>query len=263
MHSTPHSTREQLTKLAEALYRFSQSLDSAFALHLKQLAVDLAGAIAANDQKAITNVLARAEGVIDLGERVGAIAANDKHVIASAIDRSQGLLLPIPAKKSTAAADVFGELVAEEKKQETVVVEKKEMPREEVMAVEEKKVVEKKEEEVQPVVMANHREEEAEVMPMPVRQTPQPFAVPVGQTRQAQRIATATITMMGTPSAADRQERIVTTIRQNPNARMRDLLAALPGVSERTIRYDLERLVSSGIIEREGVGGPATWYRIR
>ncbi len=43
--------------------------------------------------------------------------------------------------------------------------------------------------------------------------------------------------------------------------RLKDLLAVFPDVSERTIRYDLQRLIDGGSIERVGSGGPATYYR--
>lgn len=44
--------------------------------------------------------------------------------------------------------------------------------------------------------------------------------------------------------------------------RLKDLLAAFPDVSERTIRYDLQKLCDGGMIERVGNGGPATYYRV-
>ena len=34
-------------------------------------------------------------------------------------------------------------------------------------------------------------------------------------------------------------------------------------VSERTLRYDLQRLTAEGILERVGASGPSTYYRIR
>jgi hypothetical protein len=231
MTTTPNAAREQLTKLAEALYRFSQSLDSSFAIHLKQTAVELAGALEAGDQAMIAGILAKARGVVALGERVGAIAANDVQVISAAISRSRNLALPVPAKKENAASvEVFAELAQGADVQPVRAAE------------------------VAPADTATKQEEKQQSHPA--------ASQPVQQERTGS-IARMTITATSVPSAADRQGRIVAAIRQNPNARMRDLLAALPGVSERTIRYDLERLVSSGTIEREGIGGPATWYRLK
>lgn len=43
--------------------------------------------------------------------------------------------------------------------------------------------------------------------------------------------------------------------------RMKDIIEAFPNVSERTLRYDLERLAEQGIVERVGQSGPATSYR--
>jgi hypothetical protein len=67
-----------------------------------------------------------------------------------------------------------------------------------------------------------------------------------------------------------RKDRIVERIRQSGNlnssaigCRLRDIQEVLPDLSERTLRYDLQRLVAEGIIERIGNGGPATFYKIR
>ncbi|MDP3948073.1 MAG: DeoR family transcriptional regulator [bacterium] len=46
------------------------------------------------------------------------------------------------------------------------------------------------------------------------------------------------------------------------NVSIKELVAELGNVSERTLRYDLQRLVEQGRIERVGSGGPGTYYRI-
>ncbi len=61
----------------------------------------------------------------------------------------------------------------------------------------------------------------------------------------------------------DRTSAIIEKIRQSGYCRLSDLQGVLPDVSERTIRYDLERLSGQGLIERFGSGGPATYYRIK
>ncbi len=227
MNTTNAQAREQLAKLAEALYRFSSSVDSSFSTYLKQIAVELAGALGAADDAAIAGTLARAEGVLSLGEKIGAIAAKDVQVIAAAIQRSQGLALPVPAKDAP-SVEVFAEIAA----QESAVTKIEEAQQAFADVAPERVAVVQK-----PVPVAEIRHEVREIAPAPIAN--------------------------GSLSASERQARIIAVIRQNPTARMRDLLAALPGVSERTIRYDIERLVGSGMVEREGVGGPATWYRVR
>lgn len=64
---------------------------------------------------------------------------------------------------------------------------------------------------------------------------------------------------------AIRQSEIFEKMRQLPDQKMqlKDIIAAFPDVSERTIRYDLQRLCSQGLLERVGPGGPGTHYRIR
>ncbi len=61
-----------------------------------------------------------------------------------------------------------------------------------------------------------------------------------------------------------RQSSIIETIRSGADAsrRLKDILSEFNGVSERTIRYDLQKLCEKGAIERVGNGGPATFYRI-
>lgn len=60
-----------------------------------------------------------------------------------------------------------------------------------------------------------------------------------------------------------RHAAIMNKIRQLPDCRMKDMQESFPAVSERTLRYDLEKLTERGLIERVGPGGPATSYRIK
>lgn len=59
-----------------------------------------------------------------------------------------------------------------------------------------------------------------------------------------------------------RQSKVLATIRQSGNCRMKELQDALPDVSERTLRYDIEELVGLGKLERVGQGGPTISFRI-
>lgn len=61
----------------------------------------------------------------------------------------------------------------------------------------------------------------------------------------------------------ERQQLIVQTVRQLGNTAMKDLIAEFPSVSERTIRYDLQKLCEEFILERIGNGGPASFYHLR
>lgn len=58
-----------------------------------------------------------------------------------------------------------------------------------------------------------------------------------------------------------RRNIIVEKIRQLGNAAMKDIVAAFPSVSERTLRYDLRKLCERAVLERVGNGGPASFYR--
>ena len=64
-------------------------------------------------------------------------------------------------------------------------------------------------------------------------------------------------------NAAMRQSAIMEIMRQVQNCRIKDLIAAFPGISERTLRYDLQKLCEEGVIERLGPGGPGTYYQLK
>ncbi len=63
-------------------------------------------------------------------------------------------------------------------------------------------------------------------------------------------------------SATMRQSAILEKIRQSDKGRapLKDILAAFPDISERTMRYDLQKLCAQGLIERIGSGGPGSYY---
>jgi len=108
------------------------------------------------------------------------------------------------------------------------------------------------------IVEAVESQTERQVSPQAVRQSPLDDAR--GKSPQAIRQIS--------PQAEIRQSAILQIIRQSGNppdgetgCRMKDIIEGFPGVSERTLRYDLERLSEQGLIERVGQGGPATSYR--
>ncbi len=70
----------------------------------------------------------------------------------------------------------------------------------------------------------------------------------------------------GMKNMAIRQTAIVEKIKSCPPAggcRLKDLTTEFPQVSERTLRYDLQRLAEQGIVQRIGNGGPASYYRMK
>lgn len=62
-------------------------------------------------------------------------------------------------------------------------------------------------------------------------------------------------------NTAIRQSAIINKIKLG-NCRLKDVIGEFPNVSERTLRYDLEKLCNQGVIERVGNGGPASYYRL-
>ncbi len=66
------------------------------------------------------------------------------------------------------------------------------------------------------------------------------------------------------PAGSDkRQTAILAKIKELGNCRLKDLMELLPDVSERTIRYDVQKLADKGSIERVGGGGPFSFYRMK
>ncbi len=65
--------------------------------------------------------------------------------------------------------------------------------------------------------------------------------------------------------APNRQSVILQFVKGLPNGcRMKDLMERFPSVSERTLRNDLQTLISKGILERFGaVQGPFSYYRVK
>lgn len=66
-----------------------------------------------------------------------------------------------------------------------------------------------------------------------------------------------------TPEADKRQTAIIEKIAELGNCRLKDLMEHLPDVSERTIRYDLQKLIDQEVVERVGGGGPFSFYRMK
>lgn len=66
-------------------------------------------------------------------------------------------------------------------------------------------------------------------------------------------------------SAEIRKEKIYIMLSTAAEKRLalKDIVAAFPEVSERTIRYDLKKLFRQGRIERQGSGGPSNYYMVR
>lgn len=65
---------------------------------------------------------------------------------------------------------------------------------------------------------------------------------------------------------SSRQEAIIQKLRQSGNdsgCQLKDIIAAFPSVSERTLRYDLQKVCEQGVVERVGNGGPTSYYRLR
>jgi len=83
------------------------------------------------------------------------------------------------------------------------------------------------------------------------------------QVSQDEQVATSAVSINNVSlNAAMRQSAIINRIKESSTRRLKELMSGFPGVSERTLRYDLQRLCSQRVIERVGNGGPASYYKI-
>jgi hypothetical protein len=64
-------------------------------------------------------------------------------------------------------------------------------------------------------------------------------------------------------SAVYRQSVIIEQLSRKTYSTLRDVAEILPGVSERTLRYDIQRMVDKKIVERVGGGGPHSFLRLK
>ena len=64
-------------------------------------------------------------------------------------------------------------------------------------------------------------------------------------------------------SAKIRQSTILDKIQEGGHFRLKDVHKLMPDLSERTLRYDLQKLVEDGFIERVGSGGPGSYYQTK
>lgn len=57
-----------------------------------------------------------------------------------------------------------------------------------------------------------------------------------------------------------RQTAILRNIRENQFCRLRNIVDAMPNISERTIRNDIQTLIERGLVRRVGGGGPNSYF---
>lgn len=65
-------------------------------------------------------------------------------------------------------------------------------------------------------------------------------------------------------NTAIRRDKLFLMLSTAPEKRLalKEIVAAFPDVSERTLRYDLKRLADDGRIVRQGTGGPSNYYMV-
>jgi len=63
-------------------------------------------------------------------------------------------------------------------------------------------------------------------------------------------------------TAKMRQLAILNKVKKEDQCQLKDIQRLLPESSERTLRYDLQKLSEDGLIERIGSGGPSSFYKL-
>ena len=64
-------------------------------------------------------------------------------------------------------------------------------------------------------------------------------------------------------TSTERKKLIMSVIEKRAMCHINDIIAVLPGVSDRTLRYDIKTLADQRLIERIGTGGPNSFLRIK
>jgi hypothetical protein len=63
--------------------------------------------------------------------------------------------------------------------------------------------------------------------------------------------------------ARERREAILKLVEKRNLCHIKDVLSTLPDTSARTLRYDIQKMVDKGVLERVGSGGPNSFFRLR
>ncbi len=64
-------------------------------------------------------------------------------------------------------------------------------------------------------------------------------------------------------TSTERKKLIMSVIEKRAMCHINDIIAVLPGVSDRTLRYDIKTLADQRLIERVGTGGPNSFLRVK
>lgn len=63
--------------------------------------------------------------------------------------------------------------------------------------------------------------------------------------------------------ARERREAILALVQKRNLCHIKDVVSTLPDTSARTLRYDIQKMVDKGVLERVGSGGPNSFFRLR
>ena len=64
-------------------------------------------------------------------------------------------------------------------------------------------------------------------------------------------------------TSIERKKLILSVIQHRTMCHINDIIAVLPGISDRTLRYDIKTLADQHLIERVGTGGPNSFLRVK
>lgn len=84
-----------------------------------------------------------------------------------------------------------------------------------------------------------------------------------GQPRKTQEKSAINPRFEAVISFKERNDILMKLLAKRTLCHIKDALQTMPGISERTVRYDVQRLVDKGVIERVGTGGPNSFFRLK
>ena len=228
---------------------------SDFRSRLERLSFQLIESVATRDVPVITSILASVKALISVGQMIYEVETMNAAFILSEISRFEDLIKEFSAfsdhshfstKSLFTPLDTSG----------NAAIEQKTASRRAEVRVKKSNIY------VTQEISAGDKEEKV------VKPDNATKGILLEDLKSSLRQSLSETNVLNSPkddNATMRQSAILDKIRQsNDNqAQLKDVIAAFPSVSERTLRYDLARLSTQGIIERIGPGGPGTYYKIR
>ncbi len=247
----PNELKEEVNSLSLAIFKVAESVDNSYLRErIEVRVVDLIEAYFGNNDDLLVCNSAILRSLVSLASKLGFISEQNRRVIADKLYDFEYIA------DSKEAGEVDAESIINSRNKEN----------EEGMDI--KEVIENKEEEMMPVfsgdVSLSSDEfsiEDKEKFIGSEAEDELPNLESGNVSSEDNSVTTRGDQKSARSKADERKEKMLETVRREGICFLRDLVAVFPNCSERTLRYDLEKLIAEGRVEKIGSSGPGTFYR--